>query len=95
MRATKRIDFQYDDSQIRNSQKKYPSQSACAREIGSSESLLSNFAHRWRDPNPEQKKALSRKLGARSMKFFQIKHGNILEAAALVLGRTPGKPGPY
>ena len=29
------------------------------------------------------------------MKFFQIKHGNILEAAALVLGRTPGKPGPY
>lgn len=50
--------------------KKYPSQSACARDIGMSESLLSRFVRGWREPNPEQKKAISRKLRAKVNEIF-------------------------
>ncbi len=50
--------------------KKYPSQSACARDIGWSESLLSKFVRGWREPNPDQKKALSRKLGTKIREIF-------------------------
>jgi ribosome-binding protein aMBF1 (putative translation factor) len=50
--------------------KKYTSQCACARDIGWSESLLSKFIRGWRQPDPEQKKALSRKLGIKVHEMF-------------------------
>jgi transcriptional regulator with XRE-family HTH domain len=50
--------------------KKYPSQSAFAKALGWSESLLSKIVRGWREPNPDQKKALSRKLGTKVHEIF-------------------------
>jgi ribosome-binding protein aMBF1 (putative translation factor) len=50
--------------------KEYPSQSACARDIGLSESLLSKFVRGWREPNADQKKELSRKLKVKVHEIF-------------------------
>ena len=50
--------------------KKYASQMACARDIGWSDSLLSKIVRGWREPNPDQKKALSRKLGTKVHEIF-------------------------